>query len=446
MSEEAVARVARSRRILTGIVGGLVGRAISLVAPFIVMPVMLRHLGHADFGIWMTAMSITSMSLFLDFGIGNGLLTKLSSAYGSSDIDEMRRLISSGYAALSSIALLLFAVFGALMIACFYGLLSSGFMGDSSSSSSIVISCVVIFLAGIPASVIQKVFYSCQLVWLGNVWQIAASVVSVLMCLAAIKLGWGAWQVVTAYTLPPVVFMVIAAVWFFMRRPELTPSFSKVSIVEVRVLTKLGSRFLVLAVITSIALNVDNIIIAKKLGASAVTDYAVPAKLASILGLMVTTLFMPLWPANGEAFARKDYDWIRKSTRKMSVFGGAAVAVAGLGLILLGDQIMLAWMGTLFDGQEKVLLFLAATFTLMAITSPFNMLINSTGRLREQIYAWLAFLIFTLAAKILLLEEGSVWLMALITAVGYMLLILPAMYSASSRVLSKGLESERFSN
>jgi O-antigen/teichoic acid export membrane protein len=57
--------IARDRNLLGGIVTGLGGRGIGLLAPFLVMPAMLEHLGEANFGIWMTVVSITSMAMFM---------------------------------------------------------------------------------------------------------------------------------------------------------------------------------------------------------------------------------------------------------------------------------------------------------------------------------------------------------------------------------------------
>lgn len=401
------------------------------------MPVLLRHLGHADFGVWMTALSITSMTMFVDLGIGNGLLTKLSSAYGRGDNEEMRRLISSAYASLTVIALLLLLLLFMVLAALEAGLFPSEGLGGS-AGAPIVAVCLAAFIAGIPASIIQKVFYSHQMVWLGNVWQVIASAVSVAACLAAVNLGWGVWQAIAAYSAPPVILMVIAAVVFFRARPEIAPSFSSIDPAKIRMLLGIGSRFLVLGIVTSVALNADNVIIAQRLGAAAVTEYAVPAKLASVLGLMVTTLFLPLWPANGEAIARGDYAWVRASTIRMSLLGGLAVAVAGLFLVLLSEPIMMLWMGRTFSDQQAVLAFLCVLFSIMAFVSPFNMVLNSMGRVRVQIYPWVAFMLLTIATKSLLLDHGRLWLVPMISCIGFAGIILPSMYLACQGLLGRG--------
>lgn len=432
---EATAGNLRNRRILAGIIGGAIGRSAALLAPFIVMPVLLKHLGHTNFGVWMTALSITSMSMFVDLGVGNGLLTKLSSAYGRQDFSEMRGLISSAYAALIAISASLLGVLGLALLILYSGPFHWAGGEGASPAVWIAVVCLATFLAGVPASLIQKVFYACQLVWLSNVWQVAGAIFSVLACLGAIQLGWGFWQVIAAYSVPPVIMMIVAAMWFFRRQPELTPRLREVSTENVRKLLAIGARFLLLGVATSIALNVDNVIIANKLGPAVVTEYAVPAKLASVLGLMVTTLFLPLWPANAEALVRGDFAWIRRSTRLMSLVGGGSVAVVGVGLVIFSNTIMSLWMGTTFRDQHLVLGFLVTTFILMAVTSPSQMLLNSAGSLKVQIYGWIAFLTFTLLAKILLVENQRLWIVPLISAIGYLVILFPIMWWSARRIL-----------
>lgn len=410
-----------------------------MLAPFVIMPAMLRYLGDAQFGVWMTAVSITSMALFLDLGVGNGLLTHLSRAYANDDIAKMRSYITSAYVALTAISLLVVAVIliGFFMTAAWAPLQAAQ---ENKNSRYIVVVTLTVFACGLPLSVIQRVMYACQKSALSNMWQLLGGVASVFFCYLAIHLRLPVWMVVSAYAAAPLFILIAASAFFFQNNPQLTPRISSLSKARGFELMRLGSKFFVLSIVTAISLNADNLIITSRLGAVAVAEYVVAAKLASILALIVTTAFVPLWAANGEAFAKKDFHWIKTTSLRMSLIGGCGVAVVGSFLTIFGDFIILHWMGRKFEGLPVMMAVWAIFYTLLGIVSPFNMVLNSVGLVRVQIQAWSLFLIVTLIAKYLALGMlSNLWIVPLISAVAYSLLIAPMAILAAGNVYSGNL-------
>ena len=426
----------RNSRIISGIFSGLLGRGVGLLAPFIILPEMLRYLGDGHFGVWMTTVSITSMAMFVDFGIGNGLLTHLSRAYASNEISKMRSYITSGYFALTVIALSAAAL---ILLGSFFATSWTRLQLDYGNNDSryIVVVTLLAFAVGVPLSIIQRVMFACQKSALSNLWQMIGAVASVAVCYFSIHLKMPVWGVVTAYAFAPLFVSFIASIFFFRNHPQLLPGvrfFSKERALE---LMRLGSKFFLLSIITSIALNADNLIITSRAGASAVAEYAVAAKLASVLALIVTTAFVPLWAANGEAFAKKDFDWMRKTSWKMSLIGGVGVAIAGSMLAVLSDFIVLHWMGRKFEGLWEVMAVWAIFYTLLGIASPFNMILNSVGAVRVQIKAWSLFLIITLSGKYIALSEfSSLWIVPVISVFAYLLFILPMAIKSAALIYS----------
>lgn len=407
----------REKTIFTGILSGSAARMLVLVAPFVVMPKMLQYLGSHIFGVWLTAVSITSMAAFVDLGIGNGVLSKITKARELNDNDLTRSYISNAYAALSALAL-------ALTLGLLAWFFISGYFSQeaqqSRDSSLVVFVCITTFLISVPASVIQRVMYACQKIWLSNLWQITASAIAVILCLLAIELELKAWQVVLAYSIPLPAFMAASALWFFNKNPEIKPSFRDLSISGVKELSVVGSQFFLLSIITSLALNADNVLIAKVLGPDSVTEYAVPAKVASLLGLAITTIFIPLWPANAAALARKEYEWVRRSTIRMSIIGVFLIVVMAIPMIIFGDQITSIWMGRTFEGYFVIVSTYSLFYLIMAATSPFNMVMNGLNVVDRQIKPWFLFLVLSLPLKYFLLKKYSLELIPLVSFAAYL--------------------------
>lgn len=427
---------ARDRSVRVGILAGVFGRIVGLLAPFLIMPAMLEHLGKVNFGIWMTAVSVTSMALFMDFGIGNGLLTKLSKAFGENDIFSMRRLISTGYGALVFMALFFSIV---LLVVILLGNEKGWVLQTAMEGGSwIVFITGISFLLGIPVSVIQRIMLAHQMTMSSNVWQIFGSIIGVVSCYGVINAQLSAEAAVTAYSMSPIVAWILATVVFFKKHKNIRPSFQDFSFVNAKMLLALGSNFFFLSIITSLSLNSDNLIIATVLGADAVTEYVIPAKLASVLGLLVTTLFLPLWAANGDAIARKDYEWVRQTSRRMTIVGGLVVGCVGFFLAIFSEQIIALWMGRYFSNGMMVVAGLAVMYMFFAVASPHNMILNGVGEVGVQIKAWSLYLFISSGLKLFcLMAFHRSDFLPYIGAISYLFTVLPAAYFSARYIYNR---------
>lgn len=412
----------RNRRLIQSIIGSVGGRAATLLAPFLVMPAMLDHIGPRDFGVWMTAIAVTNVAQFADLGIGNGLLTRLSAAFARNDSAAARADIASGYAVLSAVAVPI-AIAGLLLMTA-----------AGPNVSPIYGATLTAFALTIPASVIQRVLYASQQVVRANVWTIAAALLSVGAAYAAIAADWSPAAVVIAYALVAPAMMVVAAAATFVRRRDIAPRIAAISASATRSLLGLGSHFLVLAILTATAMSADNILIALQLGEAAVTDYAVPARIGSLLTLVVGTIMMPLWSTYGDAMARGDHDWVWANARRMAAVGFGAVVVAGGALTLFIDPILMLWMGRSFANAEWIIGGLAVFSAITALTAPFNMVLNAAGRIPPQIATWSLFLALALTAKWVLLPIAGLWVLPLIDALFYAAIIAPTMIVIARRI------------
>ena len=93
----------RTKTFIVAVSSGLIGRSVALLSPLVVMGPMLSHLGTVLFGIWLTATSMAALANFLDFGIGNATLTRLSEAFGKNNLLSARSLLGQAYTLLATL-------------------------------------------------------------------------------------------------------------------------------------------------------------------------------------------------------------------------------------------------------------------------------------------------------------------------------------------------------
>lgn len=423
----------RLNLLLTAIGSGLVGRGIALITPLLVMPSMLDYLGPVLFGFWLTAVALSAMASLLDFGIGNALLTRLSEAFGRDDLVAVRRILGDGY-------VLLGAISGGFILLTLGGYLLLESVGSTIATSEegrvIAIVLIALFLS-FPAGLITRLLQGRHAFIQLQLAQLAGPVLALILCLGGIRAGISPVGVVAAYAFAPAITLFIWSAAYLLRNPDHRPVFRALDWLSMRRLTSLGGGFFFIAVFSLIGLNADNVLIAARVGAETVAEYGVPARLGTILMLIVSTLFMPLWSLFGDALARNDQKWLNQISLRMSVLGGTGVLVFGLGLTWYVDPILTLWMGRPFADQELIMLGWTAAATVIAVTAPYNMVLNAAGMAAPQVLPWAVFLGVSVIAKALFLTEDTTWWAPWITAGVYLVAITPAMIFTARRRISK---------
>src|SRR5688572_30139039 len=107
----------RHRLVVLATVASALAKFLSIATALISVPLTLHYLGAERYGMWMTISAVVAMLSFADFGIGNGLMNAVATAYGKDRHDTIREHVSSAFAILTAIAVALVA-----LLAILYGL------------------------------------------------------------------------------------------------------------------------------------------------------------------------------------------------------------------------------------------------------------------------------------------------------------------------------------
>jgi len=94
----------RHRRAILASVSSIFSRAAAIGAAFVSVPFTIKYLGTERYGLWMTVSSISAMLAFSDFGMGNGLLSKVAEASGRNDREAAARAVTSALVMLTAVA------------------------------------------------------------------------------------------------------------------------------------------------------------------------------------------------------------------------------------------------------------------------------------------------------------------------------------------------------
>ncbi|MFU8851385.1 lipopolysaccharide biosynthesis protein [Micromonospora sp. SL1-18] len=429
----------RGRALSVDIATSLVAKGIGLAAPLVITPACFRYLGDQRYGLWMAITALTGMAWFADLGLGNGLLTRLS--HLTDDARQQAREISSAYATLGVVAVALLT--GLVLInplVPWDRLFGVSDPTVAAEASALVLLCFGAFAVNVPLSLIQRIQYARAQVTQSNAWQAAGAVVSMAAVLGAIAAGWGPLTVIACTVLAvPVTNLLNTVVYFWLQEPATRPGPGLVHRATAVGLLRLGLQFFALTAMSSIALNVDNPMVAHILGLTVAAHYAVVGKLFGVLSVFVGLVGMAVWPANGTALARGEIAWVRRTTRRMVVLYGLVVGAVGLALVVYGHRLVKLWVGRVDAAvvPVAVLAGLALWSFLVAVASPLLLVQNSIGLLRPQFVGWAAFLLLATALKIWGLREFGIVGLPAAGCLAYLLTMWPAAVVGYRRALAR---------
>ena len=428
----------RNRRLYLTIGTSGLSKTIVAIAPLVTTPLTLHYLGTERYGLWMTVTSIVSMFAFADLGLGNGLLTKLGDAFGKDDDEKAQKYISSAYFIVAFVALFFFCLsfIGGFFIP-WEKVLNASSPTIQKEAHWVAVVCFAFFLIHLPFGLIQRVQLGVQQGFQTNLWQCVASLLSMGLIIIAVLYKAGIVVLVAcAVGVAPIVSAINGEFFFRYQGPQFRPRWSLFEWHAAKDLLRLGLLFFILSILTLGTAYADNLIVAQVLGLGAVAYYAIPAKIAALLAAVINMLCLPLWPANGEAMARGDLGWVRRSTRKMFFLSISLVGLAVVALVAVGPSFMRLWIGGEFIVGRFLLVSMGIWVILLSGTGPFFMVLNGAGKVRFQVYVWLIFLPASIVLKFFLANKLGFAGVPLASAIAYALIVIPSMIVAYRRLMN----------
>jgi O-antigen/teichoic acid export membrane protein len=361
-------------------------RGVALLTGFVAVPLTVGHLGAERYGAWVTIASTISWLSIADLGLGNGLMSALSEAYGKRDIELAQRHVATAFWLLAGIAaacgLLFAAISPHLDWAALLNVHSDVARAEVAQAAALAVG---FFLLALPLGVIDRVYAAWQEGAVANLWSAAASLAALLALVVATRTSGGMALLVLAYAGGRFLVQAASGGWLFRRHhPELRPAPAAFERASMRRLANTGGLFFVIQIAALILFNTDNIIIARVLGPEQVTPYSVTWSLFALPSLAFSLAFPYLWPAYSEAFARKDSAWIRRTFRK-SVFVSLAIGFAiAVPLVAFGRPLIEIWAGKAAVPPFSLLIWMGLWSLVYAGMAPVACVLNAAGHLKSQ--------------------------------------------------------------
>ncbi|MES2441091.1 MAG: lipopolysaccharide biosynthesis protein [Verrucomicrobiota bacterium] len=348
----------RDRSIRLAVATSFVSKFGTILLQLLSIPVAVRVLGRAEFGLYTTVnLTLATISL-LEVGIGPALTHGLTRARAEGDEIKQRELGSTAFFLMlgtSALAGLLLA--SVLLTVPLPTLFGDSFSGKESALRPALWTGLGLFLLYFILNLTERIREGHLEVASNNLWGAAGNV------MAAAFVGIGIWFV------PQVWFLVLAVhgamvlgklcntATLWKKHPLMVPSLKFARPAMARHLFSDGIAFSTCCLVTgAIEYNFCAWMVGHADGPAAVALYGIFITLTVMQLGFVVMLSTPTWPAVAEALARDDRAWARNAARRLYLLGSGFAICSAIGLFLVGPWVLPLWLGKDFSGISRALL------------------------------------------------------------------------------------------
>ncbi len=376
----------RYRRAFLTTAASVVSKFIGIATALITVPLTFKYLGTERYGLWMTISSVIAILGFSDLGITNGLVNGIAKAHGEDNRELARQYVSSAFFFLTSVAIIIgigFAIaYPWVSWGAFFRVTSPQATAEAGPAVAAFVGC---FLVGIPAGIVGRLQTGYQEGFASTLWSSAGGLMGLLSLLLVIRMHGSLMLLVLAMTGVPMLAGVMQGVVVFKGRPWLLPSWASVTGVISKDLLRTGFAFFLLQVAVAVCYSSDNIVLARILGPEAVTQYSISSRLFNQVTMVSFILLSPLWPAYGEALARQDTAWIRKTLRRSIAISIGISVPLGIFLVVFGTRILHLWVGPKINPSLTLLIGLGVWCVLVSLSSTLATFLNGLSIMSFQV-------------------------------------------------------------
>ncbi len=409
-------RAERQRRLVLSIGSALLTRPLSLLIPLITLPLFLRYLGNEGYGLYEALGALAMWLGQSTFGIGMGLMNKLTACHVSGDRTEARTFVSTVF-----FAEVFIAGAGVLIICAVTPWLPWKRMfpvSDPALASQIRSAALAIgitMLVGAMVDTPSAIYSAYQELYTNNLWDGGIRILILVASFAVVHTRSGIIGVVLVINGVPILLRIINMIWLLgWHKPWLRPAISLFRWSYLNSTLSQGIIFFCLNASLLAIYQSDKLVIGLVLSASKVTAYALLGRLFLVAYGVFMMVLAPLWPAYGEAVRRNDLSWVRRHVSLTLALGITLILGFGALMLLRGNWIVRIWT----HGQPVVIsksLVLAFTgmFLARAWVDCRSAVLNSAEVLKPQVWVFVFHAMLNLglaipAAKIFGVE-GVAW-------------------------------------
>ena len=417
----------RSIKTKKNILTSIAIKCISILISFLLIPLALNYLNPVKYGIWLTLTSVIGWFAFFDIGLGNGLRNKLAEALAKEDKELARTYISTSYAVLSIIIGVVYTLF----IFAFPFINWSKILNTPTEMNLEINKLIFIvfsfFCLQFIIKLISMILKADQRSAISGGINTLASLLSLIIVFVLTRTTQGSllWLSV-GISVANIIAPLIASLWFFSKDyNHLIPSFKYVKFSSAKDLMGIGFLFFIMQFAALILFSTDSFIIDQLYGPEEVTPYNIAFKYFSLITMGFAIITTPFWTAYTDAYHKHDFTWIKRITRKLTLFWILLVFLVIL-MIFCSNFFYKIWVGDTIKIPVILSISMGIWVLISTWTSIFGNFLSGVGKIRLSLYHSFAMIVINIPLCIFLAKYLNLGSTGVI--IGTCLCVLPQVF------------------
>lgn len=379
-------------------------KLISVITGLLLVPLLIDYLDKERYGVWLTLYSVFAWFSFFDIGIGNGMRNRLTEALAKGDNNLGKEYVSTTFAVVSIIFVSIIVLFE--LCNPFISWQSILNVDVISQKELYVITSVIfcLFLLRFIFQLTCVVYIANQKPSIDNALVTLGSVLAFTIIFVLHKFTITGNLLILGVVLIGAPLAVLVGATFFAFSGHykfLRPSWRAVKLIHIKSLLNLGLKFFLIQIAAILLFSSANIIVSHIFGPAEVVVYSTALTLYQLPIMVYGIIMTPIWSAVTDAYTKQDFNWLKKTLRKLNKLS-LLFAIVIIFITMLMPFILKIWL----NNRVKIPLLLSISMASFAIINvfltPYTSFINGIGKIKFSMYMVFFTIIFYIPLALLL--------------------------------------------
>lgn len=392
----------------------ILNRAISLVLPFLLVPILLQKIDLKTYGLFILISGFASVISFTDFGISNILVREISAILEDRKDSELSNLISNSLRILICSAF--FIIFTGVLVA---GLTNwEVFLKISPEEVLQFKSAVVLASLSIGLSVIGaaagKILLGLGLNRQHSRFLLVSNFTTAIGIIISAQFPHPLSPMVLAQLGIPALIGILKLIFMMREQPTLKFRTANLNSETSKKIMSGGGFFLFLQICAMFSYELDSLIVGHILNTQAVSELSITWKAISIPSILIASSYLPLWSKAAKINLNRDSTLLYNSI--LTIMKQVLFTIVPISLLILffGKHLISSWTNQKIIPGTSLLSAGIIWLLLSSVMQPLAYILNGMNLRRFMIISTGSFAVLNVILTLLITEHfntpsGALW-------------------------------------